>query len=311
MSQYLIPQKTQREDKIVGPLTGKQLVFGLITVTGSWLLYNLLDSNPLIYFSQIERIFITFPFLLLGLAFTFVEINERPFELYFAAFLTFITTPKTRIWQKEHPPLASAGTTAPASKDTPSEQPAVTAANMQTSLEARAKIAQLSQLLDKPEHAASLQQQAEAQPTTKTLQLLKLVESDENNSVEENLQIVAKPKKGLGNFFSSLGKAPQKIFSGLIKDTTPLIASTPDTATDASPDAESIPAGTLASGPMAPEPPPTLPPKLSPEDIIAQFQKPPAERNASMQTATPPPAIPDATPQNESLTVINPNREPT
>jgi len=89
---YKIPQNIDIEDKIVGPLTFKQLVTLGIGGGICYLSYAKLDPYtwPVIVFVVGG----------LTLAITFLKIQQMPFGLYLASFLSYIIKPEKRIWQK-------------------------------------------------------------------------------------------------------------------------------------------------------------------------------------------------------------------
>ena len=215
MPQYLIPQKTQREDKIIGPLTAKQLLYATGTVVGCFILYSSLNANPFIEFSGMERLLIVAPFVAFGAAFTFLQVNERPFEIFFASFLVYLTAPKVRVWQKELPPLdvSPAVATVKVDNDVPAEAA--------TDLVTRQKIEQLSQMVDKPDtmiSASPESAESATSPTSRTLELLKAVEISPGQEKSTSLQIIAKPRKGIGLVLQTLSAMPQKLFGSLFQD---------------------------------------------------------------------------------------------
>lgn len=224
MSQYRIPQQTQREDKILGPLTAKQLLYAFITLAGSYLLFSGINFNPIIEYNLIERILITAPFVLLGLAFTFVEINERPFEIFFFATLRYLISPKVRIWQKVIT-LQTSPSQAKESKeeekkqeDEQSEEPAAPRVSV-------ADIQRLSTVLDNPEPGT---EEEDNRPTTRTLELLSKVEGDAKNQPEP-MSVLAKQKQGLFNL-NGISRSIQNMFFGS-GNTTPEKGKTPKVST--------------------------------------------------------------------------------
>jgi hypothetical protein len=190
MTQYKIPQKTQREDKILGPLTGKQLLYGMVTLGGSYVLFSMINLNPIFYFNLIERVAITIPFFMLGLAFTLVEVNERPFEIYFMALMNFLFTPKVRIWQKEPVFVDELPRAAEPVAEAKIVTPATEAAEAEAKV-SRADIRRLSTLIDKPELAES---QGPAPIPTRTLDMLSKLEK-ESKTETQPMQVLAKGDK--------------------------------------------------------------------------------------------------------------------
>jgi hypothetical protein len=212
MPQYRIPQKTQREDKIVGPLTGRQLIYGFVTLMVSYIVFAYINKIPVspLLFSAIERALITSPFLLLGLAFTFIEFNERPFEIYFSNFLAYLVTPKVRIWQKEYIPSQI---TVP-NKQALAQQQSDSIRTPVTPVVTGAKLASLSQLLDKPEENIANTPSAGdgSHVSSKTYDLLSTLENIETKeATDQPLQVVAKQKKGLGSIIDHVLTLPQRL----------------------------------------------------------------------------------------------------
>lgn len=94
--QYTIPQFIERESKIVGPFTFKQLVY--VGVAGAIAL--------LLWFSTPFYIFLIFSLILGGgaLAFSFMKIEGRSLPEIIKNFLTFSSAPKIYLWKKGPPP---------------------------------------------------------------------------------------------------------------------------------------------------------------------------------------------------------------
>lgn len=183
MSQYKIPQKTQREDKIIGPLTARQLLYAFLTITTVYLLYQTVNLNPAIEFSSIEKLILLLPLAVLGAAFTLIEINERPFEIYFAAFLQFLLHPRVRIWQKEIPDLSYSTTTKAEAEKKEQEKSAEPESNTHVS---RAEIERLSQIMDAPETVTAVPKSQ----SSKTQALLNIVENSKENAAP--MHVIAK-----------------------------------------------------------------------------------------------------------------------
>jgi len=241
MSQYRIPQQTQREDKIIGPLTAKQLLYAFITLAGSYLLFSMINYNPIIEFNLLERIAIAVPFLLLGLAFTFVEINERPFEIFFFATLHYLFSPKIRIWQKIASTISYAPTQA---NDEKNEREASQDEKKEEVVAPRISVAdieRLSSLVDKPDPGTA----EENRPTTRTLELLSKVENG-TKSTSEPMNVLAKQKQSVFNL-SGISRSIQNIFFGSGAAISETMPSQKDAATpEEEQEAESAPVKTTA-----------------------------------------------------------------
>ncbi|MBI4049340.1 MAG: PrgI family protein [Candidatus Doudnabacteria bacterium] len=97
--QFAIPQFTDVEDKLIGPLTLKQFLTLLATgglVMVFWTLFKL------------SVIFFLFggPIALLGVVVTFAKFNGRPFFVYLIPFFNFTTSPKVMIYKREGVPMS-------------------------------------------------------------------------------------------------------------------------------------------------------------------------------------------------------------
>lgn len=120
--EYKVPQNIDLEDKIVGPFTMRQFIYLLI---GGGTIYGLFR-----YFAQFENglpyfLVLTFPIALLTAAFTFVKVNDRPFEKFIVSFFQFLTQPKQRLWQRGYQPpqvVTRAPTKVPIGAKKPAEQ---------------------------------------------------------------------------------------------------------------------------------------------------------------------------------------------
>lgn len=93
--QFPVPQFTDVEDKIIGPLTIKQ--FGIMFGAGVLVFLGFSATGKNIAFGIFLLIFVGFPAL--GLA--FVKINGRPLYNSFGYILKFLTSPKVLIFHKE------------------------------------------------------------------------------------------------------------------------------------------------------------------------------------------------------------------
>ncbi len=202
MPQYKIPQKTQREDKIIGPLTAKQLLYAIITVVGAFIAFMSLDQNPFFTLDVIDKVVLLLPVVVLGLLFTFMEVNERPFEIYFFAFLHFLTVPKVRIWDKEI--ILGLDRVAESDKVN-SDKKAEPAVENNVS---RADIRKLSEMIDKPQKAEPMGNG----PTSKTLELLNAVgKGDQGN---DSMQVIAKKETDFMSKASSILTFVPNLFLG-------------------------------------------------------------------------------------------------
>ena len=93
--QYKIPQNVGIEDKIVGPLTLRQLIILAVGVGVSYVLFSILSR--LYELNILEYIIIALP-ALLGAAFALVRINDVSLTKFILMFLEFSVKPKKRLW---------------------------------------------------------------------------------------------------------------------------------------------------------------------------------------------------------------------
>lgn len=94
--QYAVPQFTDVEDKLIGPLTLKQFLIlfgsGLIIL----MFYGILGLSLFFYVFSL-------PVLILGLSLAFASFNGRPVNVYIFSFLGFITRPQARVFKRMEP----------------------------------------------------------------------------------------------------------------------------------------------------------------------------------------------------------------
>lgn len=94
--QFKIPQDVQRPDKIVGPLTLRQLIIVAIGSGISYSLYLVLSKQYVIHIWLIPIIFI------MGLTalFAFYRFHNIPFERLIFIFIEYKFKPRKRVFQK-------------------------------------------------------------------------------------------------------------------------------------------------------------------------------------------------------------------
>jgi hypothetical protein len=92
--QFAVPQFTDVEDKIIGPLTLKQF-FVLLAAGGLCLFFW---SMPI---PKILAVIVDLPIALTGIALAFASYNGRPMLGYIVPFITYIVSPKSMIFQRE------------------------------------------------------------------------------------------------------------------------------------------------------------------------------------------------------------------
>ncbi len=94
--QFAVPQFTDVEDKLIGPLTLKQFLFLLATSGVVLFFWSILD------FSFFFFIF-ALPTVMVGLALAFGKLNGRPIYSYLGAVLSMLTRPQIRVFRREEP----------------------------------------------------------------------------------------------------------------------------------------------------------------------------------------------------------------
>ena len=94
--QFAVPQFTDVEDKLIGPLTLKQ--FLILLATGGIVLffYSLLKLSVFFFL-------FSFPFAVLGLGLAFGSFNGRPIFGFVGAFVSFVSKPQVRVFRREEP----------------------------------------------------------------------------------------------------------------------------------------------------------------------------------------------------------------
>lgn len=92
--QFAVPQFTDVEDKIIGPLTLKQF-FVLLAAGGLCLLFW---SLPI---SKIVAFIIDLPIAIIGIALAFASYNGRPALSYIFPFVTYLLSPKLMVFKRE------------------------------------------------------------------------------------------------------------------------------------------------------------------------------------------------------------------
>lgn len=93
--QYKIPQNVGIEDKIVGPLTLRQLIILAVGFGISYVLFAIISK--LYELNILEYVVIVLPGLF-SAAFALVRINDIPLTKYLFLFLEFAIKPKRRVW---------------------------------------------------------------------------------------------------------------------------------------------------------------------------------------------------------------------
>lgn len=90
---FQVPQFIEVEDKLFGPFTFKQFVYlaGSAGVT----------VGAFSFLPTFLAVFISAPFLILGVCLAFYKVNNRPFIFILESFFKYITKEKLYVWKKE------------------------------------------------------------------------------------------------------------------------------------------------------------------------------------------------------------------
>jgi len=92
MPQFIVPQFIDVEDKIIGPITVRQFIMGVVAVLFIFLAYKLADTALFI----IEAILIFGVYVL----FEFVKINGQKFHIFLLSIIRSLTRAQLRVWNK-------------------------------------------------------------------------------------------------------------------------------------------------------------------------------------------------------------------
>ncbi|MBI4122425.1 MAG: PrgI family protein [Parcubacteria group bacterium] len=97
MPQFVVPQFIDVEDKIIGPITTRQFIMGVVVLLFLFLAYRLADIT----------LFILEAVLLMGLyvLVAFVKVNGRPSYYFLLSMLRSIKRPQLRVWDKGAVPV--------------------------------------------------------------------------------------------------------------------------------------------------------------------------------------------------------------
>ncbi|MDX1535316.1 MAG: PrgI family protein [Candidatus Spechtbacterales bacterium] len=95
MSQYPVPQFIERETKLVGPLTGRQLIiFGVV----AFILFVLYFIVPPLVLLLIGAVLLTGAGSL-----AFIRVNNRSLDEVMFSFINYFFKPRVYFWQKKEP----------------------------------------------------------------------------------------------------------------------------------------------------------------------------------------------------------------
>jgi hypothetical protein len=91
--QFVVPQFIDAEDKIIGPVTGRQFIIMLIVVLLDAMLYKLLSFTSFLL--------IGIPLFALGVIVAFARVNGVPFHYFMLNLLQTLRRPRLRVWDKQ------------------------------------------------------------------------------------------------------------------------------------------------------------------------------------------------------------------
>lgn len=94
MATYKVPQDVEAEDKIVGFLSLKQLIFVIIMIASLWMCWILFQANILLGF-------IPLPIALVSGVLGLYQRKDQPVEVFLASWLRFQLKPRKRKWDQE------------------------------------------------------------------------------------------------------------------------------------------------------------------------------------------------------------------
>lgn len=145
--QFKVPQDVLRADKIVGPLTLRQLI--IVTVGGglSYSLYIVLSKQ---YFLEIWLPPVAFT-VLITMAFAFFKYHDIPFEKLVLVFIEYKFRPRRRTWQKMQGDFVPSVLSSPLKQAAPVQTPS----NVMTEMDRRKKLEEISKIVDKTPHFKS------------------------------------------------------------------------------------------------------------------------------------------------------------
>lgn len=92
--QFNVPQFTEREDRVIGPLTVRQFI---ILLAAGGLVFLAYSTTKDTVATVIVGIFVSLP----ALIFTFGKFNGRPLYLTIPVFIEFLTLPKKYIFERQ------------------------------------------------------------------------------------------------------------------------------------------------------------------------------------------------------------------
>ena len=92
MSQFVVPQFIEVEDKILGPVTTRQFAIMMVDALVMFIVYKLL-SLPIAIITDVIL-------LVSGLVLSFVRVNGQPFHFFLLNVVQTWKRPHVRVWNK-------------------------------------------------------------------------------------------------------------------------------------------------------------------------------------------------------------------
>ena len=139
--QFKVPQDVQREDRIVGPLTLKQLIICGIGGSAAYAVYVQLGKNYTLITSLPPTIIVAG----ITMVFAFVRPLDMSFTQWLLRWVEFALVPRERVWVQgsaDPLPIMMAAVKKPSKEDKKAEQKA------ESVVDKHKKLAELSKLLD-------------------------------------------------------------------------------------------------------------------------------------------------------------------
>lgn len=93
MPQFVVPQFIDVEDKIIGPITTRQFIMGVVVMLWLFLAYRFADTVLFI----IEAVVLIGGYILVA----FVKVNGRPFYYFLLNIIRSLQRPALRLWSRE------------------------------------------------------------------------------------------------------------------------------------------------------------------------------------------------------------------
>ena len=90
--QFVVPQFIDAEDKILGPITGRQFLIMLIVLFTDAVLFKLLSFVFFLLFA--------IPLFALGVVLAFARVNGQPFHYFILNITQTFRKPRLRVWDK-------------------------------------------------------------------------------------------------------------------------------------------------------------------------------------------------------------------